>query len=163
MLLRDNGTKGGTQGYSTLLYAARAVALIENHSYATGPLFLYLAFQAVHAPTQVPTQYVTPYNFDHAPRNIFAGMLSCLDEAVGNITNALSAQGQWMNTLFILTTVGQHKCSRFSAALNLTCSCAGQWWCHARMWWSNGLTKLALARRKMHSLVRRKMHSCAWQ
>jgi len=45
----------GLQGtYSTNLFAARAVTLIQQHDVASKPLFMYLAFQGVHSPRQSP-------------------------------------------------------------------------------------------------------------
>jgi arylsulfatase A-like enzyme len=91
--------------YSTHLYASSAVSLIRAHDPAT-PLFLYLAFQAVHSPDQVPQQYIDPYNATIADpkRRTFAGMLSCLDEAVGNVTAALRAAGMLDNTVIVLVS-----------------------------------------------------------
>jgi arylsulfatase B len=80
--------------YSTHLYAESAIKIIASHDHSS-PLFLYLAFQAVHSPDQVPVSYIDPYNatIPDLKRRTFAGMLSCLDEAVGNVTAALAANG----------------------------------------------------------------------
>jgi len=90
--------------YSTHIYAASAVSLIKEHDPAT-PLFLYLAFQAVHSPDQVPQSYIDPYNGSIADpkRRTFAGMLSCLDEAVGNVTSAVADAGL-TNVLYIFVS-----------------------------------------------------------
>ena len=48
------------EGYSTTLFGNEAVKLIEGHDLAT-PLFLYLAFNAVHAPYQAPQEYLDRY------------------------------------------------------------------------------------------------------
>lgn len=37
-------------------------------------------------------------------RRVFAGMLSAVDEGVGNVTKALTAKGMWPSTIFIVTT-----------------------------------------------------------
>ena len=47
--------------YSTELFAARAVDVINTHNGTDKGLFVYLAFQAVHAPDQVPSSYTMPY------------------------------------------------------------------------------------------------------
>jgi arylsulfatase A-like enzyme len=89
--------------YSTHLFASSAVDLIASHDAST-PLFLYLAFQAVHSPDQVPQSYIDPYNATIADpkRRTFAGMLSALDEAVGNVTSAISARRDMEGTtLFV--------------------------------------------------------------
>jgi arylsulfatase A-like enzyme len=59
--------------------------------------------QAVHSPDQVPQRYIDPYNatiLDHT-RRTFAGMLSAMDEGVGNVTAALAEAGMLDNTLII--------------------------------------------------------------
>ena len=70
-------------------------------------MFLYLAYQAVHSPTQAPpASYVGPFNatIPNPKRKTVAGMVSALDEGVGNVTAALKAAGLWSRTFFIFTT-----------------------------------------------------------
>eukprot|EP00756_Hemistasia_phaeocysticola_P020231 Hpha_TRINITY_DN15709_c5_g11::TRINITY_DN15709_c5_g11_i1::g.37351::m.37351/K01135/ARSB; arylsulfatase B len=91
--------------YSTTLFSEEAVNVVEAHD-ASSPLFLYLAYQAVHAPAEVPAKYKDKYNTSIADgkRRTFAGMLSCADEGIGNVTAALKAKGMLDNTLIIFTT-----------------------------------------------------------
>lgn len=91
--------------YSTTLFAEEAVQVIKAHD-TSKPLFLYLAFQAVHAPAQVPASYITPYTdiIPEKKRRTFAGMLSCMDEGIGNVTRALHEKKMDDNLLIIFTT-----------------------------------------------------------
>lgn len=90
--------------YSTTVFSEEAVRVINAHD-TNRPLFLYLAYQAVHAPAEVPQSYVDAYNTtisDHR-RRVFAGMLSCMDEGLGSVTSALEAKGMLENTLIVFT------------------------------------------------------------
>ena len=112
--------------YSTELFAQRAISLISAHDPATdGTLFLYLPFQAIHVPDQVPPRYMAPYSFPPVlgtdARNFVAGMLACLDEGVGNITAALRAKGMLDDTLIWLQTdngAATPACGGWSGAQN---------------------------------------------
>lgn len=74
--------------------------IVKEHD-VTSPLFLYLAYQAVHAPREAPDSYVDAYNgvIQDQDRKVFAGMLTCMDEGIGNLTAALDARGMLSNTL----------------------------------------------------------------
>lgn len=82
------------QGYATELFADEAVRVIENQS-ADRPFFLYVAFNAVHGPLDVPQG---KENMD--PRD---AMLESLDQAIGKIDRAVKDNGFAENTLFIVT------------------------------------------------------------
>mmetsp|Transcript_92672 Transcript_92672/g.299773 ORF Transcript_92672/g.299773 Transcript_92672/m.299773 type:complete len:463 (+) Transcript_92672:374-1762(+) len=108
--------------YSTNVFAAEAERVVANHD-KQQPLFLYFAFQAVHAPDEVPESYRRPYRGlfgigqEAEQREIYAGMLSALDEGVANLTRALDARGMLEDTLIAFTTdnggpVTDEQCAR---------------------------------------------------
>eukprot|EP01084_Bolivina_argentea_P010498 19555_1 len=80
--------------YNTYLFTDRAVSIIETHD-KTQPLFLYVSYESVHSPTQVPQQYVDKYEFtiEDETRRIYAGMLTAMDESIGHITDCLNENG----------------------------------------------------------------------
>ena len=53
-----------------------------------------MAFQNVHAPVQAPQKYTDKYSFiEDETRRTYAGMVDIMDEAVGNITEAMKDAG----------------------------------------------------------------------
>lgn len=91
------------KGYSTHLLAREACRLIREKK-SDKPLFLYLPFNAVHSPLQVPEAYLKPYNKLPKPRRVYAGMVAALDEAVGQVVAALKEKGILDNTLIIFSS-----------------------------------------------------------
>ncbi|MCR4413339.1 MAG: arylsulfatase [Thermoguttaceae bacterium] len=91
------------QGYSTFLLADEAVRIIRQHNLAK-PLFLYLAFNAVHAPHQVPPAYVEPYRHLDEPRRTYAGMVAAMDEAIGRVLAALEERRMRQRTLVVFSS-----------------------------------------------------------
>lgn len=91
------------EGYSTALFAREAVRIIKAQDART-PLFLYVAFNAVHAPWQVPPRYKQPYADLPEPRRTYAGMVAAMDEAVGEIVAAVDARGWRTNTLIVFSS-----------------------------------------------------------
>ncbi|XP_050416113.1 arylsulfatase B [Patella vulgata] len=90
--------------YSTYAFAKRAESIISDHN-ASEPLFLYLPFQAVHEPIEVPVQYEQMYpNIQNEGRRKFCGMVSALDEAIGNVTLALKDKGIYNDTIILFTS-----------------------------------------------------------
>jgi len=91
------------EGYSTHLLAREAVRLIDAHD-TSRPLFLYVPFNAVHGPHQVPEKYKKPYEHLPEPRRTYAGMLAALDEAVGQVVTAIDRKGLRKDTLILFSS-----------------------------------------------------------
>jgi arylsulfatase A-like enzyme len=85
--------------YSTDAYAARAVDWISKQS--DKPFFLYLPFNAQHAPLQATEKYLKRFPNLNDKRQIFAAMMSAMDDAVGAVVNQVKKMGQEDNTLFV--------------------------------------------------------------
>lgn len=84
--------------YTTDEYAKRAVKFIDDHK--NEPWFLYIPFNAQHAPLQAPDKYLNRFkNINDERRQIFAAMMSAKDDAVGAILKKLRDLGQEENTL----------------------------------------------------------------
>lgn len=101
--------------YSTHMFMDQVQKILsehaaEAHNNATSkanpaPLFLYLALQDVHEPVAVPAQYSSIYEgtiMDNTRRN-YAGMVSVVDEAVGNLTRSLKKLGMWNDTVLVVS------------------------------------------------------------
>jgi arylsulfatase A-like enzyme len=86
------------EGYLTEAFSGEAVSFIERHR--DEPFFLFVSYNAVHTPMQVPQKY--PERFPEIAderRRTFAGMLSCVDDGVGQILRVLEENGNGENTL----------------------------------------------------------------
>lgn len=95
-----NGNPLKEEGYSTHLVAREAVKMIRNQPTGT-PLFLYVPFNAVHGPYQVPESYKEAYKHLPESRQTYAGMVAAMDEAIGQIVAAVDETKRRKNTLFI--------------------------------------------------------------
>ena len=86
--------------YTTDAYAERAVTWFKERK--EGPWFLYLPFNAQHAPLEAPQGYLDRFPTITDPnRKIFAAMLSAMDDAVGRVLAAVRDRGQEENTLIL--------------------------------------------------------------
>lgn len=91
------------EGYSTHLIAKEACRLITAKD-KTKPIFLYVPFNGVHSPMQVPDSYLQPYPGMSGPRQKLAGMLAAVDEAIGQIVESLETAGLRENTLIVFSS-----------------------------------------------------------
>jgi len=88
-------------GYSTTLLGDDAVKLIEQHNPAT-PLFLYLAFNAVHTPYQAPQEYLDKYkNIEDPSRRAYSASATAMDDQIGRVMRALAEKKMLNNTLIV--------------------------------------------------------------
>ena len=101
--LRHNETvtQEGEGEYSAHLFSRKAVEIIK--SAGEKPLFLYLSFQSIHKPIQVPDSYARLYQpYGRLTKDSRrAGMVTALDEAVKNVTLALKESGRYRNTAIL--------------------------------------------------------------
>ena len=91
------------EGYSTELVAKEACRLIREKP-ADKPLFLYVPFNGVHAPHQVPESYPAAYPDLTGVRKTMAGMVSAVDVAIGQIVAALEEKGLRDNTIILFSS-----------------------------------------------------------
>jgi arylsulfatase A-like enzyme len=98
-----NGEPLKEEGYTTHLITKEACKVIESGD-KSKPLFLYLPFNGVHSPFQVPDSYLKPYGALKGNRQKLAGMLAAVDEAIGKIEESLKKAGMLENTLIVFSS-----------------------------------------------------------
>jgi arylsulfatase A-like enzyme len=84
--------------YTTDAYAERSVDWIGKNK--DKPWFLYLPFNAQHAPLQAPKKYLERFpTIADEKRRLFAAMLAGMDDAIGRVMGKIRELGQEENTL----------------------------------------------------------------
>ncbi len=91
------------EGYSTQLLGEAAARFVAANA-GKKPFFLYVPFNAVHAPLQAPKEYLQQYSHFTRPRRQYAAMLTAMDDAVGKIVDAVEKAGVRQNTLIIFSS-----------------------------------------------------------
>lgn len=91
------------KGYSTFLDRDEAIRLIRERD-KNKPLFLYVPFNAVHAPHQVPPEYSEPYANLKEKRKVYAGMVAAMDESIGAVLAEIDKQNMRGNTLILFSS-----------------------------------------------------------
>jgi arylsulfatase A-like enzyme len=100
------------EGYLTNRLSEEAVEFIDRNK--ANPFFLYLAYNAVHAPAEAPEEDIKAYRAKFPglskERAILMAMLKHLDDGVGDVVGKLKQEGLFDNTiLFFLTDNGGSK------------------------------------------------------
>lgn len=95
----DEGKRVEEEGfYATDAWAERSVDFIERNR--EKPFFLYLPFNAQHAPLQATQKYLDRFkNIEDGKRRTFAAMLSAMDDATGQVLEALRKHNLEENTI----------------------------------------------------------------
>ena len=96
-LLRNNTRVEETE-YLTDAFSREAVNYIET--YKDQPFFMYLAYNAPHAPLQATEKYLDRFNnISEKKRKTYAAMVSAVDDGVGKILEKLEELGLSENTI----------------------------------------------------------------
>lgn len=70
--------------------------------YQADPFFIYLAYNAPHAPLQASDKYLDRFeHIENRKRKIYAAMVSSIDDGVGRVLDQLDALGLSQNTLVV--------------------------------------------------------------
>jgi arylsulfatase B/arylsulfatase I/J len=99
--------------YSTEAFRQEALRVIEDHAqdHASEPLFLYVAFNAIHDLLMVPTGFrhtevfekiTTNVTFDN--RKLAGGALYVADSAIGDIVQSLKDKGMYDNSILVVVS-----------------------------------------------------------
>ena len=105
--LYRNEKKISDTGYLTDNLAREACQFISDNSGKSSPFFLYLPFNAVHAPLEAPEKDIEKFNTGDKGRDIQVAMLYRMDLAIGQVINKLKETGAYDNTIiFFLTDNG---------------------------------------------------------
>ena len=97
-LIRNDKTVTGEKDYLTDIFARESVAFIDRNK--SEPFFLYLSFNAVHAPMEATSDYEKRFPHITDPdRKTYAGMTAAMDDAVGDVLATLRKHKMEENTL----------------------------------------------------------------
>lgn len=99
--LEENGNEvTGETKYITDLFTDKAIDFIENTP-KDKPYFLFLSYNAPHAPTQSLKSDQAHFPNLTGLRKVYAGMVYAVDRGVGKLTQLLKDKGDLENTLIV--------------------------------------------------------------
>ncbi len=99
--IERNGEPQPFEGYLTDMLSREASAFVKRHR--DEPFFLYLAYNAPHTPLECSPKYLD--RFKHLPdeqQRIYYGMISAIDDGVGQLLATLEETGLRRRTLIFL-------------------------------------------------------------
>jgi arylsulfatase A-like enzyme len=91
------------KGYTTTLISEHAAEFVGENA-GKNPFFLYVPFNAVHAPFEPPKDGIKAYPNLKGDRQSYAAMLTATDDAIAKIVAAVEKAGIRDNTLFIFSS-----------------------------------------------------------
>ena len=96
--MRGNEELVMEQEYYTDAITREALAFIDKNK--EHPFFLYLPYNAVHAPLQAPEKYLKAFeSIEHPKRRLLAAMNYALDLSIGKVLTSIKEKGLEENTL----------------------------------------------------------------
>jgi arylsulfatase A-like enzyme len=81
--IQRNGVPVADPPYTTTTFGNEAVNFINRNQ--TNPFFLYVAFNAAHEILQAPQSYINRYPGLSGKRQLFAAVMSAMDDEIGRI------------------------------------------------------------------------------
>ena len=103
-----NGAQIDPEGHATDLFTEWGAEYIKGQASSDSPFFLYLAYNAPHAPLQPPAGWLEKVLSAHPgipeKRAKLVALIEHLDYSIGKIMDALEKSGQKNNTLVIFAS-----------------------------------------------------------
>ncbi|XP_052232200.1 arylsulfatase I-like isoform X2 [Dreissena polymorpha] len=94
----------GEDKYSTTLFGRRAAEIVSEHN-SSKPLFMFVSFQGVHTPLQVPLKFSNRFkHIKNKSRMLYSGMIAAVDDAVDRMLKALRAHKFMENLVIVFTS-----------------------------------------------------------
>jgi arylsulfatase A-like enzyme len=93
----ENYTQTKFDGYLTDVLGDKAIGFINKNHETNNPFFLFLSFNAPHTPMHAKDDVLE--KFKDNPRQVYASMMWSMDEAIGNVVEALKENDQYDNTI----------------------------------------------------------------
>ena len=115
--LDDHGSPTATQGYITDVLTDHAIRFMREHR--SRPFFSYVAYNAPHAPYQVPDPLYEKYTargLDPVAASIY-GMVENIDINVGRLLRALDELSLSRNTIVVFLTDNGPQTDRFNGGM----------------------------------------------
>jgi len=116
-VLMHNGKDVKSAGYCTDIFFDAAIEFVRKNR--EHPFFAYIATNAPHTPLQISDHYVAPYlrqGVDETTAKIY-GMVTNIDENIGDLLTALEQLGLKENTILIFLTDNGPQQERFNSGL----------------------------------------------
>ncbi|TXF90220.1 sulfatase-like hydrolase/transferase [Neolewinella aurantiaca] len=98
-----NGTPVAPENLSYLTddFTDETISFITDRQ-TRSPFFVYLAYNAPHAPDHAPAKYLErTKHIEYGGRSVYAAMVNAVDHGVGRIDSALIANGLKENTIIV--------------------------------------------------------------